>query len=72
MAKTLIVLGKIWLWLAGALILLGCAVSGGSKVSERFRDYTSLKHSERNRRSAHTGSGFGLLKLGEHMRQRQA
>ena len=73
MAKTLIVLGKIWLWLAGALILLGYASTWW------FQGFGALQEvlSPLNIRNVIAvllilAPGFGLLKLGEHMRQRQA
>jgi hypothetical protein len=72
MATTLIVLGKVWLWIAGALILLGYAsiwwFDGLDKLLEilnPFNVWTFIAV------ILTLAPGVFLLNLGEHLRERR-
>ena len=73
MATTLIVLGKIWLWVAAALILVGYAsiwwFEGFGKLQEIVSPFNVWNVIAVVLTLA---PGFGLLKLGEYLRERRA
>ncbi len=73
MATTLIVLGKIWLYAATALIALGYAsiwwFEGFGKLQETLSPFNILNFLAVVILLA---PGLGLLKLGKHLRNRQA
>ena len=71
MARTLIVLGKVWLWATAVLILLGYAsiwwFEGFGKLQEILNPLNVWAVIAVILTLA---PGFGLLKLGEHIRDR--
>ena len=73
MATTLMVLGKVWLWVAGALILLSYAsiwwFEGLDKLLEIMSPFNVWNFIAVVLTLA---PGFVLLKLGEHLRARRA
>jgi len=73
MATTLIVLGKIWLWVAGAVILLGYAsiwwFEGFSKLQEIVSPFNIWNVIAVILTLA---PGLILLRLGERLRERRA
>ena len=73
MATTLIVLGKIWIWVAAALIIFGYAsiwwFEGFSKLQEILSPFNIWNYIAV---VITVAPGFGLLKLGEWMRDRRA
>jgi len=72
MATTLIVLGKIWLWLAVALILLSYASIWWFEGFGRLQEILSPFNVWNLIAVVLTlAPGFGLLKLGERIRDRR-
>jgi len=70
MAKALIVLGKIWLWLASALILLGYGLVWWFQGIDALQEAASPSNIWNVLAVVLTlAPGFGLLKLGEYVRE---
>jgi hypothetical protein len=73
MAKMFIVLRKIWLWLAGALVLLGYAsiwwFEGFGELQEAVSPFNVWNVIAV---LVTIAPGLGLLKLGEYLRDRRS
>jgi hypothetical protein len=70
MAKTLIVLGKAWLWATAALTLWPRATSGGPRDSGKWRNQGMLSFSNALEVFAVLAPGILLLIVGRHLRAR--